>query len=199
MKPIFNTPEDLAQYFNFRPLTSEDGIRLEKSWKMYITNYRGDGCMGACAEMLSATPHSKKTHISNTGRIDTYINYRTASGHVVPVACERKTSGGRIETIESEFSKAERMEGRYVIYSLDVCNSGTNYLRRCVPAVVIPRRLFVEKLYALNAVKPINKNHALDGYGIQATSKKLFLWLSDWPIVFDREAVYSDDDFEGLE
>jgi len=199
MKPIFKDKKELSVYFSFHPMTDEDEVRLEKAWRMYCGDYRGDGVMGACAEMLSATPHSKKTTISNSGRNDNYINYRTASGHIIPVSCERKTSGGRIQTFESEFSKAEHIQGKFVIYSMDVCNSTTSYKRRYVPAVVIPRKLFVEKLEEFNAIKAVNKNHVLDGYAIQVSSKKLYNWLLDWPIVFDRTAVYSDDDFEGLE
>lgn len=199
MRPNFQNAQELANYFHFVPKSDRDYIRLEKAWGMYVNNYRGDGCMGSCAEMLTATSGSKKDTISNAGRVDCRILYKTASGAVVPVTCERKTTGGRIQTFETEFSKAEKMEGKFVVYSLDICNAGTNYLRRKVDAVVIPRKLFVEKLREFNAIKAMYHNHQIDGYGIQASSKKLFLWLADWPIAYDRDAVYSDDDFEGLE
>ena len=199
MKPIFDNKEALAHYFNFEVKSHEDDRRLGKAWYMYTTNYKGDGCLGCCAEVLTATTKSKKTTVSNTGRVDCYVKYKTASGHTVPVSVERKTNGGRIRTIETEFSAAEEMSGKYVVYSLDVCNAGTNYLRRYVPAVVIPRKLFVEKLIEFNAIKTVRHNGVVDGYAIQCTSKRLFLWLADWPIVYDRNAVYCDDDFEGLE
>ncbi len=199
MEKKFKTPEELAHYFKFVPNTKADEERLAKAWEMYIANYRGDGCMGCCAEMLTATSHSKKTTVSNTGRTDCYVKYRSASGAVIPVAVERKTNGGRIKSIESEYSDAEVMSGRYVVYSLDVCNSGTGNLRRYVPAVVVPRKLFVEKLKEFNAIKTVSHGGVVDGYAIQCTSKKLYLWLADWPIVYDRNAIYSDEDFEGLE
>lgn len=199
MEKKFKTPEELARYFKFIPNTKADEGRLLKAWEMYTTNYRGDGCMGCCAEMLTATSHSKKATISNAGRTDCFVKYRSASGAVIPVAVERKTNGGRIKSIETEYSDAEVISGKYVVYSLDVCNSGTGNLRRYVPAVVIPRKLFVEKLKEFNAIKTVSHGGVVDGYAIQCTSKKLYLWLADWPIVYDRNAIYSDEDFEGLE
>lgn len=199
MKPKFSNSIQLAKYFNFEPASKRDEKRLEKAWTMYTTNYRGDGCMGCVAEILTATTHSHKVTVSNAGRNDCYINFRSASGAVVSVSAERKTNGGRVKTLESEFSRAEEINGRFVVYSMDVCNSGTSYLRRHVDAVVIPRKLFVAKLAELNAIKAINKHGELDGFGIQVTNKPLFEWLSDWPIIYDRNAVYCDEDFEGLE
>lgn len=198
-KPIFHTKEELADYYHFVVKSSNDALRLEKAWAMYLMNYKGDGCMGCIDEVLNASSGSKKVTVSNAGKNDNYISYRSVSGKVVPVYCESKRNGGRIETIETEFSKAEKMIGKYVIYRMDVCNSGTNYVRRHVDPVVIPRKLFVSKLYELNAVKAINKNGVLNGFGIQVTCKPFYLWLCDWPIVYDRNKVYSDDDFEGLE
>lgn len=205
MKPNFNTKEELARYFKFEPASKLDAERLEKAWAMYQQDYKGDGVMGCCAEVLRATSGSKKMAVSNAGRVDCRILYRSKSGAVIPVACESKTNLGRIETTETEYSKAEVMEGRYVIYSMDICNRGTNNCRRRVSAVVIPRRVFTDKLLELNAVKAIKRKNKktgevyLDGYCIQATSKKLWLWLDSWPIKYDRNAVYCDDDFEGLE
>lgn len=199
MKPIFHDAFELAEYFSFTPVSDSDVKRLGKAWDMYVTNYRADGCMGCVAEMLSATSGSKKATVSNSGRADCHIKYRTASGAVVPVQCERKTNGGRIETFETEFSKAEQMSGKFVIYSMDICNSTTSNLRRYVPAVVIPRKLFIEKLQEFKAVKAMRHGGEVDGYGIQVSKKALYLWLADWPIVYDRNAIYSDEDFEGLE
>lgn len=199
MKPIFKNKIDLAKHYNFIVKTDADAERLEKAWVIYVTNYKGDGCMGCVAEMLTATSNSKKSTIANTGKPDCFIKYRSASGKVIPVTVERKTNGGRIQTIETDFSKAEKMSGKYVVYSLDICNKSTGYLRRYVPAVVIPKQLFIAKLIEFNAIKPMYHDGVLDGYGIQASKKPLYLWLSEWPVVYDRNAVYCDDDFDGLE
>lgn len=199
MKPIFSNREQLAKYFHFVPKSDKDVKRLEKAWTMYITNYRGDGCMGSIAEILTATTNSKKETISNVGRVDCFIKYRTESGHVIPVSVERKTNGGRVKTVETEFSKAEEMSGKFVVYSMDVCNAATSNLRRHVEPVVIPRKLFMEKLVEFKAIKAVNRNGELEGFAIQVSKKAFYEWLLDWPVVYDRNAVYCDDDFEGLE
>ena len=199
MKPIFKNAVEMCEYFNFEAQTQEDRERVFKAWEMYIMDYRGEGVMGCVAEMLTATKHSKKVFIASIGHMDCYIKYRAKTGAVVPVSVERKTNGGRIRTFETEFSRAEGMSGKYVVYSLDICNAATSHKRRYVPAVVIPRKLFVDKLEEFNAIKAVNRHGELEGYAIQASSKKLFDWLKDWPIVYDRNAVYCDDDFEGLE
>lgn len=199
MKPIFSNREQLAKYFHFEPTSDKDVKRLDKAWAMYVTDYRGDGCMGCVAEVLAATTHSKKETISNAGRVDCFIRYRTESGHIIPVSVERKTNGGRVRTVETEFSKAEEMSGKFVVYSMDVCNAATSNLRRRVQPVVIPRKLFMEKLVEFKAIKSVNRNGELEGFAIQVSKKAFYEWLLDWPVVYDRNAVYCDDDFEGLE
>ena len=199
MKPYFKTSYELAQYHGYDPESDLDFTRLEYAWRLYQDDYMGDGCMGAVAEVLSCTKGSKKAYVSKAGRTDTYIMFRYPSGAIVPTAAERKTNGGRIRSEESAYRPAEEINNRYVIYSLDVCNSGTGHKRRYVPAVVIPRELFMVKLAEFGALKEMRHNGRVDGIGIQATSKLWFEWLVNWPIVYDRNAVYSADDFEGLE
>ena len=195
----FKNADDMCRYYRFSINSDKDAERVEKAWYIYVHGYKGDGKFGCIAEMLRAPSGSSKTTVSNPGKFDEYIKFRTASGAVIPVGCESKTNGGRIQTFETELSKAEYMTGRYVIYSMDVCNSCTGGLRRRVPAKVFPKQLFIEKLYELGAVKAINHKGKCTGYGIQVSSKKFYEWLSDWPILFDRDAVYCDDDFMGLE
>ena len=203
MKPTFKTAVDMCHYFNYFPTSDMDYRRIDKAWWMYVNDYKGPGCMGCIAEMLTATTNSTKETISNPGANDCWIKYRTENGYIVPVQCERKTSGGRVSTFENELSKAETITGKYVIYSMDVCNKNTGYLRRYVPAVVIPRVLFMQKLDEFKAIKAMyHKRNGIsqcDGYGIQVTKKDWFLWLAEYPIVYDRNAVYCDDDFIGLE
>lgn len=195
----FESKEALAQYFGFVPETILDEIRLDLAWNMYLEKYKGDGCMGCVSEVLTATKNSKKTHISSQGKADCFIKYRTESGRVIPVSCERKTNGGRIQTFDTAYTKAERMVGKFVVYSLDICNKNTQYSRRFVPAIVIPKTLFISKLLEFNCLKGMNHNGKQDGIGIQCTSKKFYEWLCDYPIVYDRNAVYCADDFEDLE
>ena len=195
----FNSKVELAKHFHFIVNSDKDALRLEKAWMLYTINYKGDGNYGCIAEMLTATTHSKKETISNTGKVDCFIKYRCGNGAVIPVSVERKTNGGRIKTIDTEFSKAESMNGKYIVYSMDICNSTTSYLNRHVDAVVIPKTLFINKLIEFNAIKAVRHNGIIDGYAIQVSNKSLYNWLRDYPIVYDRNAVYCDDDFDGLD
>lgn len=199
MKPYFSNKSELGNYFNFSPATPADDFRLEKAWGMYISDYKGDGCMGCVAELLTATANSRKSFVSNAGKLDCFILYRTNNGNIIPVGCERKTNGGRIQTIETAYSKAEKLVGRYVVYSLDICNSTTQGLRRHVPAVVIPKALFLAKLQEFGALKEVKHKGMTDGIAIQPSKKEWYNWLMDYPIVYDRNAVYCEEDFEGLD
>lgn len=195
----FSNPIEMCKYFGFVPVTDLDMQRVKVAWRLYSINYKGDGCIGCVAEVLTATKNSKKVVISSQGKADCFIKYRTESGRIIPVSCERKTNGGRIQSFDTEFTKAEKMVGKFVIYSLDICNKNTQYSRRYVPAVVIPKSLFISKLIEFNCIKSMNHNGTQDGIGIQCTNKKFYEWLLDYPIVYDRNAVYSADDFEDLE
>lgn len=199
MMKKFESKEALAKYFGFVPESDLDFMRLDVAWDIYLEEYKGDGCMGCVSEVLTATKGSKKLTISSQGKADCRIMFRSESGRVVPVPVERKTNGGRIETKETTFTKAEKMFGKYVVYSLDICNKNTQYMRRYVPAVVVPKNLFIKKLFEFNAVKEMRHNGTVDGIGIQSSSKKFYEWLLDYPVVYDRNAVYTADDFEDLE
>lgn len=198
MAITFNSKEEVAKYFDFIVMTKADEIRLEKAWSMWVEKYRADGVVGCMAEMLTATPNSKKSTISNAGKTDCFIRYRTENGIIVPVRCESKINGGRIQTIESEYSKAEEINGKFIVYRFDICNANTSNLRRHCPPLVFPRVEFVNYLYTHNLVKKVNHKSKTVGYAIQVTSKAWFEFLSDYPIVWDRTAVYSDNDFDGL-
>jgi hypothetical protein len=189
MKPSFDTKAALARYFKFTPATERDEARLEKAWAMYTADYRGDGCMGCVAELLTATKNSGKKAVSTANAVDCYVRFRAKSGKVIPVAAERKTNGGRV---------SYDMKGKYVVYSMDICNATTSNLRRRVPAVVIPKALFMAKLEEFGAIKAVNKHGELDGYAIQPSKKAWYEWLLEWPIVYNRDAVYCESDFEGL-
>ena len=199
MKINFSSLEEMARYFNFIAQTENDVIRLKAAWNCYVTNYRGDGNYGCIAEILTATPHSNKRTVSNSGHVDCRILWKSESGRVVPVSVERKTNGGRIETVETEFSVAEKMSGKFVVYSMDICNSGTSYLRRHVDAVIVPKTLFLAKLKEFGAIKTVRHNGQIDGYAIQVTCKPWYLWLSEYPVKYERDRVYMASDFIGLE
>ena len=76
---------------------------------------------------------------------------------------------------------------------------------RTVPPIIAPIDIFVAMLQDVNAIKTINRNGQFDGYGIQVSSKKMYLRLLDYienygeAVLFDNEKTYEMWDFEGLE
>ena len=160
---------------------------------MYESNYRGSGCLGCIAELLNASETSKKLKVATTGKTDNFSLRWRENGKVTAKQFESKTNGGRIAAANGKVNK-----GKWIVYKLDICNAGTNHKLRSVPAKLIPMDVFVNTLLDLGAVKAVNKEGKLDGYGIQASSKSLYEWLLNWPVNFDRNRIYSAADFEGL-
>lgn len=147
-----------------------------------------DGKRGKAFELENARKGSKKTYVAKPGEADGSAKFRI-NGKIKYIKAEFKTNGGRVEDI----AKSE-----FCVYRLDICNSSTSGVRRYVPAVIIPSKIFLDFLYANNLVKAINRHGELDGYGIQASSKKLYLALLNWCIPYDKNTVYTYEDFEGL-
>lgn len=147
-----------------------------------------DGKKGKAFELENARRGSKKIYVAKAGEADGCAKFRI-NGKIKYVKVEFKTNGGRVEDI----AKSE-----FCVYRLDICNSSTSNIRRYVDPVIIPSKVFLDYLYANNLVKAINRNGMLDGYGIQASSKKLYLALQDWCIPYDKDTVYTYEDFEGL-
>ena len=208
--PNYKDKYSLAKAYGCDCLTEKDEIRIDKAFRLYLDGiaanaandwtlvFKGMGFMGAIAELLTATPNSAKAHVSNSGKHDNYIRFKNADGVIYPVPVERKTNGGRIETVESEYSKAEKMTGKYIVYSMDICNSTTNNIRRKAPAIIVPKKVFLDTLYRLNAVKAVRHKGEINGYAIQVSNKKWFEWVCAYPVKYDREKVYSDEDFRGV-
>jgi hypothetical protein len=103
-------------------------------------------------------------------------------------------------------AKVGTTKAKYVIYRLEYTQKLKNTVDvRTVPPVVIPVGLFLETLHEINAIKAINKKGVLDGYGIQVSSKKLYLRLLDYidhygeAVLFDNEKTFEDWAFEGIE
>ena len=75
---------------------------------------------------------------------------------------------------------------------------------RSVPALLIPTELFTAMLIDCNAIKEIRHSGAVDGIGIQPSSKRMYerltAYAENFPdMVFSPEADYEDWMFEGLE
>lgn len=148
---------------------------------------RNPGAYGCIMEIMCGG--SRKKFVSAEGKPDMYFYF---NGERLQAEC--KTSGGRIGSLLYGDNKA-----KFIVYSMDVCNTGTSGKLRHIDPVIMPVKMFIDLLIDCNAVKAINKSGVFDDWGIQVTSKELYLRLSEYPILFSPGAHYTDADFEDLE
>lgn len=172
-----------------------ENTTTEKARKRYclacLENWH-DGTAGVLAEMFAVKASSTKKRLAIAGKNDFTFRYNNGA-RVVNRPAERKTNGGRVDGLLKALK-----EGRdgFIVYSLDLQNAGTNGARREVAPVIMKYSKFIQILQECNAMKTINRNGQPDGVGIQASSKKLYEALTDYPVPFSPEAVYCDADFE---
>ena len=168
----------------------------------YMANTFDCGRKGRAFELAVTLEKSRKVRVSKQGQVDVYIKLRRDNGKVAYIPAEAKTNGGRIEELLNG-SKAQ-----YIIYSMiDVPvpqgkkakAEGKPMEYRNIKPVVIPKALFLAKLKEFNAIKAINRNGELDGYGIQVTSKLWYEWLSVYPTTWEQGYTYEEWEFEGIE
>lgn len=167
----------------------------------HLKNVGDYGRFGRAFELKCARKNSRKTTVSKQGQIDIHVKFVDGDGKAYYVPCEAKTNGGRIDELLNG-SKAQ-----YVVYDLHVVqkhkatkkHDAWEEHRDLEQPVIIPKALFLAKLTEFGIIKAINKNGEFDGYGIQASSKKWFEWLSDYPVKFDNENAYEAWEFVGLE
>jgi hypothetical protein len=151
-------------------------------------------------ELMCAREKSHKTKVAEQNEIDVYIKIlRDGKPCYVPAEC--KTNGGRVDEMLNGTTKA-----KYVIYWLDFTQKLKNSVDvRVLPPVVIPTDLFMAMLDSLGIIKAINRHGVLDGYGIQVSSKKLYITLQNYiedyaeAVLFDNEKTFEDWELEGLE
>ena len=173
-------------------MTKAESIRIANI-ERYARNIGTDpGAAGRIFELSCASKYSRKTAVAKQGETDLYIKFGKGS-----VKAECKTNGGRIEALYAPNAP------RFVIYKLDFVqkhkagkHTAAYDEERHIDPVVIPTALFLAKLEEFGAIKSTNgKNPEL---AIQPSSKKWFEWLLDWPIAYNPEWRYTEDDFEGL-
>ena len=166
-----------------------NNARAEKMQKYYEGRDVDSGWFGRITELSIHTTKSRKTRVAKQGKADTHIKFEK-NGKIQYLPCEVKTNGGRISSLY------EKNAPKFVIYSMNVSNSLCKE-PRIIPPVVIKTNDFLQLLEDCNAIK--NTNGKNDELAIQAISKKLYERLLDYPITYDENAIYTEDDFEGLE
>lgn len=168
----------------------------------YLANVNDNGREGRAFELRVTLDGSAKVRVSAQGRVDVHIRLLNEQGKVTYAPAEAKTNGGRVE----ELLNGSKVQ--FVIYAMQnvavpqgkkAKAEGKPVEYRNIPAVVIPKELFLAKLKEFNAIKVINRNGEQDGYGIQVTSKKWYEWLKEYPVIWEQGYTYENWMFEGLD
>lgn len=158
-------------------ITSYDAKRKEKALYYLSRADINSGAFGRIDELLSRKHHSKKTEVATQGKDDTSV---TVNGK--NYGAERKTNGGRISGIKS----------RYVVYSLDICNSTTGNKRRTLEPMVFSLEGFLEILETAGAIKCTNGKKPEQA--VQPSSLKMFRLMEQYGTPFDIDRNYSADE-----
>ncbi len=168
----------------------------ENQIKRLLTKENDDGRFGRIFELECRRKKSRQIGIGDHNQKDVSVKF-LVNGKIQYLPAECKTNGGRID---GYFDGS--IYGKFTIYRLEF----TQKLKieneyRYIPPIVIPNDLFIALLEDVKAIKAINKNGVLDGYGIQVSSKKLFNRLNDYvnrygsKVLFDNEKTFDMNDF----
>ena len=167
--------------------TATQKARKEKAF-FHLANVEKDcGAYGKVAEILSKSEKSTATNYAKQGKADCYV-WVEVDGKRVRYVAECKTNGGRIGALRGKNAP------KFVVYSMDLCNSTTKGVRRVVEPVVMSTAYFLDLLDSLGATKRTNGKN--DEEAIQPSNKGLYLALLDYPVPYDPNATYLPSDFE---
>lgn len=187
--------------------TMTKAMRAREALKAeYLSNEADCGRFGRAFELDCARAGSKKNRVGLNGEIDVYIRVmRNGKAYNVPAEC--KTNGGRCDSLLSGENSAQ-----FVIYRLEFTQKHKACIKkgkeieaweeeRKTPALVIPTCVFLSKLREFNAIKDVNKGGMWDGQAIQPSSKKLYMWLTEYAtnfpeLIFDRSAIIQMEELD---
>lgn len=163
--------------------TAHGKNRKENALKHFKNLENDDGAAGRIKEICNGkSKHSTANNFSKVGKSDCFI-YVDGKRY----NAEYKTNGGRIGSLYGK--KAPK----YVVYEMDVCNSGTNGQRRVIEPRVMRTQVFIQMLEECNAIKCTNGSNP--EMAIQVTSKKLYLKLTAYELRYDCNGRYTETDF----
>ena len=174
------TMQQLAKNANYEIKSKLDEERLKEVYLTYCISYAAgnSGAYGRAIEVLSRRPKSRKMTVAAQHQSDCTFRLDNKL-----VSFERKTNGGRVDSIRDKF----------IVYSLHVHNSTANI---DIEPKIILTEIFLEKLYEFNAIKQVSHKGKVDGLAVQPSNRKLWAWL-DEQLTFNREWDYYTEDFEG--
>lgn len=183
-------------------MTKFEAIRNEKIAALEAVNIHvkptkgvNSGAHGCAFELANAPKSSRKTEVSRGGRVDNVksLYIRDENGNISKENFESKTTGGRVTSI---IAALENGNDGYVVYELNICNKNTDYKPYNPPAIVCKYSVFMAALEECKAIKGATDRHGnFNGYQIQPSIKAWINWVSDYPVKWEREAVYDWFDF----
>ena len=163
--------------------TKIERARKDNAFRHFDNIDNDNGAVGRIREILAKSAHSKQTNFAKQGKADCFV---WLDGN--RYNAEYKTNGGRIGALYG--AKAPR----FVVYEMDVCNSGTSNRRRVVEPIVMRTEMFLEILAECGAIKSTNGTNPEPA--IQVTSKTLYVRLSEYTLHYDPNRRYTAEDFE---
>jgi hypothetical protein len=175
---------ELQERVNAMPERTEAQRLRKANAQRHLLNAVNDaGACGKVEDILGKTVNSTIVNFSKQGQADCFVwvdgkRYKA----------ERKTNGGRIGALLAKNAP------KYVVYSMDVCNSGTSNQRRYVEPKVMRTDLFLAILEDCNAIKSTNGKNAEPA--IQVTSKMLYMIMQEYEVTYDPAGRYTADQFD---
>lgn len=158
---------------------------LEAAIRPVNTDFGG---YGKVAEILSKSNGSNARNYAKQGKADCFVWIEDENGKRHRYTAECKTNGGRISSLRGKNAP------KFVVYSMDLCNSTTKGKRRVVEPKVMRTEFFLDLLDSLGATKRTNGAH--DEEAIQPSNKGLYLALLDYPVTYDPNETYYESDFD---
>jgi hypothetical protein len=162
--------------------TTTEKARKANAIRHYENSDKDPGAPGRIREILNKSIHSTATNFSRQGKADCFV---WVDGKRYNAEC--KTNGGRVQSLYS--NKAPK----FVVYSMDIDNAGTAHQRRVVEPKVLKTSVFLAILEECGALKSTNGTNP--EIAIQATSKKLYIAMSEYTLTYDANRRYNAEDF----
>ena len=180
--------EFLAKVNAMPTATATQKARKEKALFHLANAEKDSGAFGKVAEILSKSNGSKAVNYSKQGKADCFVWIEDSNGKKHRFNAECKTNGGRIGALRKANAP------KYVVYSMDLCNSTTKGKRRVVEPKVMRTEYFLNLLDSLGATKMTNGSNNEEA--IQVSNKGLYLAMLDYPVTYEPNESYFESDFD---
>ena len=164
---------------------------------------KNSGLNGCIYEILTSKDTSRKNRVASQGKVDGYFTY---NGKRIPI--ELKTNGGRIGSL---YRKDGTPRAGFIVYNMcfdtrskkkdKATGEIVKSSKHCeTESLVFRIEDFINLLEDCKAIKMLAHADKNDREpAIVGDSMKLYKRLLEYPLVYDPQAKYTEEDFEGLE